>query len=132
MPRQPSLRASDADREAIAERLRTAAGEGRLDADELEDRLHLALRARTYGELWRLVGDLPGPRERRRVAPLVLFAVLRMLAVLAIAGAVIVVVAFTAAWWIVWAVLWFTLRARRPWWGPRRRPPHLGRVVYHR
>ena len=62
MARQSSLRASDADRDAVAERLRQAAVEGRLDPDELEQRLHIALRARTYGELDRLLGDLPANR----------------------------------------------------------------------
>ena len=48
---QPSyLRASDADRDAVAERLRRAAVEGRLQPEELEERLHAALRARTYGD----------------------------------------------------------------------------------
>ncbi len=54
-----SLRASDADREAVAEQLRHAAAEGRLEPDELEERLHTALRARTYGDLRRLLSDLP-------------------------------------------------------------------------
>src|SRR4051812_50015005 len=64
-----SLRASDADRDAVAERLRRAAVEGRLEPDELEERLHSALRARTYGELERLLNDLPSKPvawERRR------------------------------------------------------------------
>ena len=59
MARHSSLRASDADREAVTERLREAAGEGRLEPDELEERLHATLRARTYGELDRVVADLP-------------------------------------------------------------------------
>ena len=53
-------RAADADRDAVAERLRIAAGEGRIDLSELEDRLDQAYRARTYGELATLVADLPG------------------------------------------------------------------------
>ena len=56
------LRVSDADRERVAERLRLAAGEGRLTAEELEGRLERALSARTEGELVPLVADLPaGP-----------------------------------------------------------------------
>ncbi len=51
MARHTSLRASDADRDAVAERLRQAAIEGRLEPDELEQRLHTALRAKTYGDL---------------------------------------------------------------------------------
>ncbi|KAB8167279.1 DUF1707 domain-containing protein [Streptomyces sp. 3MP-14] len=61
------LRASHADREAVAERLREAAGEGRLDMEELEERLELALTARTYGELIPLTADLPGPHQQRPV-----------------------------------------------------------------
>ena len=58
------LRVSDADRERVAERLRTAAGEGRLTADELEERLERAFGARTAGELEPLTADLPAPRAR--------------------------------------------------------------------
>ncbi len=61
MTRRATLRASDADRELVAERLRQAATEGRLSADELDERLGSALSARTYGELDRLVADLPVP-----------------------------------------------------------------------
>ncbi|HYB48892.1 MAG TPA: DUF1707 domain-containing protein [Streptosporangiaceae bacterium] len=55
-----STRAGDADREAVAERLRVAAGEGRIEPWELEERLGQAYGARTYGELAALVADLPG------------------------------------------------------------------------
>lgn len=54
-----TARAGDADREAVAERLRMAAGEGRLDLAELDDRLGQAYGARTYGQLRALVADLP-------------------------------------------------------------------------
>ncbi|MEV8511866.1 DUF1707 domain-containing protein [Dactylosporangium sp. NPDC051484] len=56
-PRQ--LRASDADRERVADVLRTAAAEGRLDLDEVDERLHAVYAARTYAELEPLVRDLP-------------------------------------------------------------------------
>ena len=70
---EPALRASDADRELTAERLRTAAVEGRLTPEELEQRLEAALAAGTYGELELLVADLPAPtppprRDRPRRA----------------------------------------------------------------
>jgi hypothetical protein len=55
----PEQRAADADREETADRLREAAGDGRLDQDELEERLEAALQAKTYGELEVLTGDLP-------------------------------------------------------------------------
>ena len=53
------LLASDADRELVAERLRAAAGEGRLTSEELEERLDRAFSARTEAELEPLVADLP-------------------------------------------------------------------------
>jgi hypothetical protein len=55
----PELRASDADRDAVAERLREAAGDGRLDLEELDERLDRAFAAKTYGELAPLIADLP-------------------------------------------------------------------------
>ena len=53
------LRASHDDRDRVVELLRVSAGDGRLTADELDERLELAMTARTYGELARLVADLP-------------------------------------------------------------------------
>ena len=57
----PELRASDAERERTTEVLRRAAGEGRLTMDELSDRVHAALEARTRAELDRLVADVVVP-----------------------------------------------------------------------
>jgi hypothetical protein len=54
------LRASHADRDQVVELLRVAAGDGRLSAEELDDRLERALSARTYAELAALTADLPG------------------------------------------------------------------------
>jgi len=53
------LRASHDDRDRVVELLRVAAGDGRLTAEELDERLEVAMTARTYGELARLVSDLP-------------------------------------------------------------------------
>lgn len=136
-----SLRASDADRDAVAERLRHAAVEGRLEHDELEDRLHAALRARTYGDLKRLLADLPSrpmTLERRggerRPAPRIAFDVaLRVAVTLALVAVVVTVAALLTAWWIVWVVVWFGLRGRRfarlgtrPPWSPA--PPRCSRA----
>jgi Domain of unknown function (DUF1707) len=58
------LRASDADRDQVVDLLRAAAGDGRLAADEFEERLEATLSARTYGDLAALTADLvpaPGP-----------------------------------------------------------------------
>lgn len=54
------LRAGHTDREAVAERLREAAGDGRIDLEELDERLEKAFAAKTYGDLEALVADLPG------------------------------------------------------------------------
>jgi hypothetical protein len=53
------LRISDADRHRVAELLREAAGEGRLDIEELDERLEAAYSAKTYGDLVPLTADLP-------------------------------------------------------------------------
>jgi hypothetical protein len=55
----PELRASHADRDRVVEMLRVAAGDGRLTAEELDERLEVALTARTYRELAVLTADLP-------------------------------------------------------------------------
>ncbi|WP_353942827.1 DUF1707 domain-containing protein [Streptomyces sp. HUAS MG91] len=54
------LRASDADREQVAERLRDALAEGRLDMEEFGERLEETYKARTYRELLPVTRDLPG------------------------------------------------------------------------
>ncbi len=59
-PRDPALlRVSDADRHKVAEILREAAGEGRLDLDELDERLESAYAAKTYADLVPITADLP-------------------------------------------------------------------------
>jgi hypothetical protein len=55
----PGVRASDAERDAIAEELRAHSIVGRLDTDELEERLQAAYGARTTDELQALRRDLP-------------------------------------------------------------------------
>ena len=57
----PQLRAADTDREAAAERLHRAAVEGRLDAEELEQRLAAAYSAKWVGELDSLTADVTPP-----------------------------------------------------------------------
>jgi hypothetical protein len=54
-----SLRASHADRDQVVDALQAAAGDGRLTPEELDERLELALNAKTYAELAALLGDLP-------------------------------------------------------------------------
>ncbi|MBA2954093.1 DUF1707 domain-containing protein [Nocardioides sp. MAH-18] len=58
-PDPAQMRISDADRHRVAEILREAAGEGRLDLDELEERLGATYAARTYADLVPITLDLP-------------------------------------------------------------------------
>ncbi|MEU4222779.1 DUF1707 domain-containing protein [Nonomuraea sp. NPDC026600] len=57
-PGSPALRASDAERDRIIDLLRTAIVEGRLDPVEFDERLDVALAARTVDELTPLITDL--------------------------------------------------------------------------
>ena len=65
----PGLRASDADRERVAAALRRHHLDGRLDTDELQDRLGRCYAARTAGELAALTADLPGDERPRAPRP---------------------------------------------------------------
>lgn len=60
-PETPTVRASDAEREAIVARLHQAVGEGRLSADEAGERIAAAYTARLRAELDGPVADLPRP-----------------------------------------------------------------------
>jgi hypothetical protein len=120
MARYATLRASDADREAVAERLRGAAVEGRLEPDELEQRLDAALRARTYGELGRLTADLPSPRVARRprapvAARSALALAMPVALTMATVVAVVIAVAIVAAGWMVWVLVWLLVWTCRGW-----------------
>ena len=59
------LRASDADRQAVVEQLRTYVAEGRLTMAEFEERSSATYASRTYGDLWRVTSDLPAPTPAR-------------------------------------------------------------------
>jgi hypothetical protein len=145
------MRASDKDRDRIAERLREAASEGRLMIEELEQRLEAALRARTYGQLEALIADLPGPRllarprPRRRRMPLVpalgLIVGIVLLAPLVLASIALVVqlaLGVLLVWWIWAGVAWLffgrVLHRRRAYWHHAYRHGHLpgpGPRVWH-
>ena len=65
----PEVRASDADRDRVLDLLRTALGDGRLTADEFEERMEAALSARTLGALAVLTADLGHPGTETETAP---------------------------------------------------------------
>jgi len=70
MDDRQQMRASDADRQEVIERLRAALDEGRLKMDEYLERMGVASEAVTYGDLAPLYADLPetGPVARREPA----------------------------------------------------------------
>ena len=55
------IRVSDADRDRVTGRLREHFAEGRLTQDELDERISAALNAKTFGDLRRVMADLPEP-----------------------------------------------------------------------
>jgi hypothetical protein len=77
-PDARSLRAADHDRDAVAEMLREQHLAGRLDTDELQERIERCYAAKTYAELDGVLADLPvdlmppsdrpGPARRDRGA----------------------------------------------------------------
>jgi hypothetical protein len=109
--RDPDLRASQDERDRVVDQLRTHAGEGRLELDELEERIDSALRARTRGELTALLRDLPrlGSKAydgRRR-------AVARASMAMAFVPLVMAILLFSLAppmiAWMGWPILGFWL-----------------------
>lgn len=59
MPRNPSMRASDVERDRVATELQEHCAQGRLTVEEFQERLDTVYSARTVGELDRLTEDLP-------------------------------------------------------------------------
>lgn len=109
-----ALRASDAERSETAELLRSQHAEGRLDTDELEERIERCYAAKTRGELDALTIDLPHPERRLLPAPRRHRRPPRPLAFLAIAA--LVAVALTTdgeALWLLWPLAFFAFGAFR-------------------
>ncbi|MEV0896382.1 DUF1707 domain-containing protein [Actinoplanes sp. NPDC049802] len=65
------MRAGDGDRQKVADQLKAALEEGRLDLSEYDERVQRAYAAKTYGDLDGLLDDLPGtvPVEKSQVVP---------------------------------------------------------------
>jgi len=101
------LRVSDADRDRVADRLRAAAGEGRLTADELEERVERALSARTDAELEPLVSDLPAPAARRPPPARRMWDSEHVRAYVAVNVMLVAIWALTGAgyFWPIWPIL---------------------------
>lgn len=65
------MRAGDADRKVVADQLKAALDEGRLDLSEYDERIQRAYGAKTFGDLNGLLDDLPGtvPVARSQIQP---------------------------------------------------------------
>jgi hypothetical protein len=63
------MRISDAERHDVAEVLRNAAGDGRIDLAELDERLEATYAAKTYADLVPITADLPVHRPAAQPAP---------------------------------------------------------------
>ena len=86
-PYDRSLRAADSDREAVADILREQHVAGRLDSDELQDRVDRCYAAKTYAELDAVIADLPHEQPQvsggLRLWPRFAFVPLLLIAVIA-------------------------------------------------
>jgi hypothetical protein len=127
--RDPNLRAADADRERIAQRLRNSHAEGRLDMAEFQERLERCYEAKTLGQLGELVRDLPRQDEpagrrsvgwfrpwRWTVAPLA--PILIALIVISAATGHHIFWLWIPLVFLLWRMSWW--RRRRAWAGARR------------
>ena len=99
-----NLRVSDAERQAVADRLAEHFADGRLDQAEFDDRVGRAMNAKTRADLSGLFSDLPetgapavpeGPR-RRTGHPVLLLVLL----------VIVASVAAHALWWTALPMLW--------------------------
>jgi hypothetical protein len=114
------LRASDAERSATADLLRRHHAEGRLDTDELEERLGRCYAAKTHGELDALTADLPGSRSRRHdrrrshgfAIPLPLVAIALLVAVAITTHAHVLWLVFPLAFFTFFRLRWRHAHAR--------------------
>lgn len=122
MPTDTGLRASDDERNAVADRLSRHYAEGRLDEAEFKNRLDVAMSAITRGDLHGLFHDLPRlppppappPTRRQRTLPwLFLLAFVALVAV-----ATVPFPPLSHVPWILFALVGFILwrRAARGHW----------------
>jgi hypothetical protein len=129
------LRASDADREHVVDRLHKAATEGRIASEELEHRVSAALKALTYSELEATVSDLPSAQTPRRRATRPAVGVARWGVSVVRANPIMIVfmipvLAVTLAMVIAAMTLWVVLVTVAMLLGHRSR--HMGRISARR
>ena len=117
------LRVGDHEREQTGDRLRRAHAEGRLDAEEFQERIERCYKAKTAGELSGLVADLPGDqRQRERPALPLLWLIPRWRVVLLVVFTIVLVSAVIHGH-VLWALLPLLFLSRLLLW---RRRPYFG------
>jgi hypothetical protein len=123
---EANVRASDAERNEVADKLSRHFAEGRLDQVEFKERLDRAMGATTRGDLDGLFDDLPRlatepiapPPRRRRMIPLLFIIVLFVVA----AGSTL---SFFSDWHVPWLLVF--VAAAFVWHRAGRRHHYLGR-----
>ena len=139
-----SIRVSDADRDRVTAQLRDHFAAGRITPAELDERLSAALNAKTFGDLRRIMADLPGPvpaqlsaappplratpawAVRRRRPPFPPLILLALLAALLIPGTGWLLAAFANVIVLFW-LMTFAVGAAAAGRPQRRRHHHGGR-----
>jgi Domain of unknown function (DUF1707) len=128
-----NIRVSDAERNAVAERLGAHYSDGRLDQAEFDERVSRAMSAKTRGDLYGLFDDLPDtepagaagkggpgdqavPYRRRRGRGLgrtILLVVLAIVALNIVGHAIAAVAFFTFSWFWIAALVAIVLLAAK-------------------
>ena len=108
--RDRSLRVGDSDREQVAEILRDQHVAGRIDTEELQERIDRCYAAKTYGELDALVADLPAHEDAHRPSRTwswrVLALVPLVVAAVALSGGRLLWLAFPLFFFVARPLIW--------------------------
>jgi len=143
MAESTDIRASDQDRERVATEIRDHFAAGRLDEDELNERVEAAYAARTMGELNALRVDLPAlpvTRKQQRAELAERRAELRRQVVQQSGGALVPFAICTGIWaasgaqsnfWPVWLLIFPLIAFIRSGWALYGPAPDLDRVERH-
>jgi len=108
MANEPSLRLSDAEREAVVTKLSDAYGEGRLDVEEFQRRVDLAYAAKIHGEVTELTSDLPvtlAPETTKRRSHRLRHFVSGVSSVWAIWLVILLTGGGVQGWWPLWVTV---------------------------